>query len=136
MKLRRSKNARRSMKRSRRYVRRSLRGGAASCVNDRDASGAPIDPFSLEPIPLSRLMRIPVNHNDPMTDYYCFDQTNLYEWIHDDHNTNPLTGLPFSPADAKYMRNNAKPNLLQKDGRFRQNWNAMYVALINWNMYD
>lgn len=125
---------RRSKKRSkRRSPRRSqLRGGAGSCVNAYDDLGIkPLDPFSMEPIPSNRILRVPVNHDDPNTDYYCFDQTNLFQWIYESHNTNPFTNLPFSNKDALYMRNNAHMNLRSKDG-FIQNWGTVYMMLINW----
>jgi hypothetical protein len=85
-----------------------LRGGAGACVNQQQ-NGSPVDPISLQPIPLSRLLRVPVKHNDATSDYYCFDQNTLYEWLKD-NTTNPLTGANFSRDDALYIRANVKHN--------------------------
>jgi len=111
-------------RRSRRLHKRSqrfLRGGAGSCVNEY-INGSLVDPISMAPIPLNRLMRIPVNHDDPNTDYYCFDQNNLYKWLLLQSNKNPLTGLKFSDKDARYMNANHRNLRDTLTGNLYQMW--------------
>jgi hypothetical protein len=100
-----------------------LRGGAGSCVN-QNVNGTPVDPISLQPIPLNRLLRLPVDHNNKASDYYCFDQNTLYEWLRE-NSTNPLTGIDISLEDARYISKNVKKWARDRRG-FIQNWNSIY----------
>ena len=79
-------------------------------MNQHDASGAPIDPISLAPIPLHRRITVRVTE-DPFhgtlghvpTDYYCFDKTYLLEWLKGSI-INPLTNIAFSDLQLKEIQ--------------------------------
>ena len=87
-----------------------LRGGNM-CMNGVDASGAPIDPISLSPIPVNRLVRITA----PNGKFYCFDSKTLLAWL-DLYTTNPATGLVFTREEGMEIVNSLRNNFTWFNG--------------------
>ena len=85
-------------------IKRKLRGGAGNCMNNHTAAGIPIDPIDLNSIPLNKIIRVPITWiEDPITlhpvpapdtDYHCYNQTNLLEWLKTSMK-NPFTNEKF-----------------------------------------
>jgi len=84
-----------------------LRGGAGNCLNNHTA-GIPIDPIDLNTIPLNKIIRVPVSWAQdenlvqkptPDTDYQCFNQTSLLDWLQTSMK-NPLTNQNFTAEQA------------------------------------
>jgi len=71
-------------------------------VNNKTPQGLPIDPITMESIPLNKSIQIATTYQDfpyeslqkPGTDYYCFNQDSLLQWLKNNL-TNPFTGLQF-----------------------------------------
>jgi hypothetical protein len=84
-----------------------FKGGAGQCVNSKTPQGLIIDPISMEAIPLNKSIQLPTkfrdfpyeSHPEPNTDYYCFNQDTLKEWLKR-HTTNPFTGLQLKQWEA------------------------------------
>jgi hypothetical protein len=94
-----------------------LRGGAGNCLNNHTAAGLPIDPISLETIPLNKIIRVPLTFErdeggyevpTPTTDYHCFNQKTLVEWVRLGNPTNPLTGEKFDRRQIARMEDQFK----------------------------
>jgi hypothetical protein len=123
-KLRKSpKKSRKSPKKLRKSPKK-LMGGAGDCVNNKTDAGLSIDPISLTSIPLNKIVRIPTSYQDfpyegyakEDTDYYCFNQDTLLEWLKD-HITNPFTGIPFTQREADILLETLKgPRFVMANG--------------------
>jgi hypothetical protein len=105
------KSARKSTKKvPRRKSRVFLRGGAGQCVNAKTPQGLIIDPISMGTIPLNKNIQLPTkfqefpydNFPDENTDYYCFNQDTLMEWLKN-HSTNPFTGKELRTIEASIL---------------------------------
>jgi hypothetical protein len=97
-----------------------LTGGAGQCVNNKTAAGLPIDPITLETIPLNKSIQLPVNYyKDPLppgkeygepipgTDYYCFNQDTLLQSLKN-NDKNPFTNIRFKIYEAESIVNQLK----------------------------
>lgn len=105
------------------FVRpKGLTGGINQCVNNKDASGAPIDPITLAPIPLNRLIRVPVlvQYDNPPTDFFCFDRTALLAWLKISVR-NPFIAGNFTRSQLWVILNqlNLRPKYTWPDNGFR-----------------
>lgn len=111
------RNARKSPKSKKKTPKFRLIGGDGNCLNNHTPGGLPIDPITLNSIPLNKIIRVPLSWiedpdtlvitPDPNTDYHCFNQTSLLEWLQKSMK-NPLNNQKFSSEQGFQIFNQIK----------------------------
>ena len=115
------------------FLAKKIIGGAGQCVNNKTREGLPIDPITLATIPLNKSIQLPTSYQEfpyesrskDGTDYYCFNQDSLLQWLQN-HTKNPFTGVEFNLSEG----NNIHLQLKKIKGKIFE-WNNGYKSVFS-----